>query len=211
MQILVVAATDFELAPFVQQHPESECLITGVGSAATAYWLTKQLILKKYDLVMQVGLAGVYNDQMPLSKAVIVGADRFADLGAMEKHTFRHIASMGFMDENVFPYQQGWLHNPHLYLFQNFPDVVHGNTVNMITDEKQHIQTVQAGAVVESMEGAALHYVCLMEAVPFLQIRGISNHVGDRNKSNWQLQEAIMHSCELLTKLYQEKINSNPR
>lgn len=160
---------------------------------------------------MQVGLAGVYNDQIPLSKAVIVGADRFADLGAIEKNTFRHISSMGFMDENVFPYQQGWLANPHLQVFKNLPDSVHANTVNLISDSIQYIQSVKGEAIIETMEGAAMHYVCLMENVPFLQIRGISNHVGDRNKSNWQLQEAIMNSCELLTQLYLEKINSNPR
>jgi futalosine hydrolase len=211
MQILVVAATDFELEPFVQRHPEAECLITGVGSAATTYRLTKQLALKKYDLVLQVGVAGVYDHQLPLSRAVTIAADRFADLGAMEKHAFHHITSLGLEDRNAFPYQEGWLHNPHLALFQTIPELVRGNTVNMITDDMRYIQTVQTGAVVESMEGAALHYVCLMEFVPFLQIRGISNHAGDRNKINWQLQEAIMNSCELLSKLYLEKINSNPQ
>ena len=41
------------------------------------------------------------------------------------------------------------------------------------------------------MEGAALHYVCLMEKVPFLQIRAISNMTGDRDKSRWKLREAL--------------------
>jgi futalosine hydrolase len=45
--------------------------------------------------------------------------------------------------------------------------------------------------VVESMEGAAFHYVCLMEKIPFLQLRGISNYVGERNKANWKIRESI--------------------
>ena len=41
------------------------------------------------------------------------------------------------------------------------------------------------------MEGAAFHYVCLEAGVPFLQLRGLSNLVGDRNKSRWQMTTAL--------------------
>jgi futalosine hydrolase len=46
--------------------------------------------------------------------------------------------------------------------------------------------------VTESMEGAALHYVCLMENIPFSQLRGISNYIGERNKKKWKMKEAIL-------------------
>ena len=45
--------------------------------------------------------------------------------------------------------------------------------------------------VTESMEGAALHYVCLMENIPFLQIRSISNYIGERNKKKWDMNQSI--------------------
>ena len=45
--------------------------------------------------------------------------------------------------------------------------------------------------MVESMEGAALHYVCLKEKIPFLQIRSVSNYIGERNKKNWNMKESI--------------------
>jgi futalosine hydrolase len=41
------------------------------------------------------------------------------------------------------------------------------------------------------MEGAALHYVCLQTGVPFIQIRCISNYVGERDKSKWKFNEAF--------------------
>ena len=44
--------------------------------------------------------------------------------------------------------------------------------------------------VIESMEGAALHYVCLMEKIPFLQIRSISNYIGERDKKKWNMKDA---------------------
>ena len=46
-------------------------------------------------------------------------------------------------------------------------------------------------AVIESMEGAALHYVALMERVPFLQIRAVSNYAGERDKRKWNFGDSI--------------------
>ncbi|MBK7884081.1 MAG: hypothetical protein IPJ81_10000 [Chitinophagaceae bacterium] len=43
------------------------------------------------------------------------------------------------------------------------------------------------------MEGAALQYVCLQEKIPFIQIRGISNYVGERDKLKWKMKEAIFN------------------
>ena len=55
--------------------------------------------------------------------------------------------------------------------------------------------------VTESMEGAALHYVCLMENVPFLQIRSISNYIGERNKKKWDMMESINNLNNSLVKI----------
>lgn len=46
------------------------------------------------------------------------------------------------------------------------------------------------GAVCEGMEGAALAHVAALYGVPFLEIRGISNRVEDRDLSAWRLREA---------------------
>ncbi len=53
-------------------------------------------------------------------------------------------------------------------------------------------------AHLETMEGAAFHYVCLQKEIPFLQIRGISNYVGERDKSKWKMEEAIDNLCNSL-------------
>ena len=45
--------------------------------------------------------------------------------------------------------------------------------------------------VTESMEGAALHYTALMEIIPFVQIRALSNFTGERNKARWELKKSI--------------------
>jgi futalosine hydrolase len=51
------------------------------------------------------------------------------------------------------------------------------------------------------MEGAGLHYTCRMLQIPFLQLRGISNLVGERNKENWKISLAIEQVNQSLIRL----------
>ncbi|HNJ95959.1 MAG TPA: futalosine hydrolase, partial [Ferruginibacter sp.] len=80
--------------------------------------------------------------------------------------------------------------------------------VNTITDsplqQQQLVEHFQPD--IESMEGAALHYVCLQEKVPFIQLRAISNYVGERDKSKWKMQEAITNLHNELLKLLNQQI-----
>ena len=62
---------------------------------------------------------------------------------------------------------------------------------------------------IESMEGGALHYVGILTNTPFLQIRAISNEVGQRDKSRWQLEKALngltTTTLQLLDRIYKLK------
>ena len=51
------------------------------------------------------------------------------------------------------------------------------------------------GAVCENMEGGAVAQICLRYQIPFLEIRGLSNRAGDRNKQRWQLSKAL-NNCQ---------------
>jgi futalosine hydrolase len=46
------------------------------------------------------------------------------------------------------------------------------------------------GAVLESMEGAAAAHICALYEVPFLEVRGISNLVIDRDRGSWEMDRA---------------------
>ncbi|HXB92561.1 MAG TPA: hypothetical protein VNU72_09740, partial [Puia sp.] len=65
----------------------------------------------------------------------------------------------------------------------------------------------QYDPTVESMEGAALHFVCLLEKVPFLQLRSVSNDVGTRDKSKWDIKKAVARLNEELIGLL-KKLNT---
>ena len=81
-------------------------------------------------------------------------------------------------------------------------------TVNKISDSALQKQQLLSNfnADIETMEGAALHYVCLQEKIPFLQIRSISNYVGERDKSKWYMKEAIKNLNNTISKLINELI-----
>jgi futalosine hydrolase len=89
------------------------------------------------------------------------------------------------------------------------PQSVRAASVNMLTDDTQLIKAIYDAfqPAVESMEGAAFHYVCLMKGLPFLQIRGISNLVGVRDKSKWKTKEALSAATELLIQEYHALLN----
>jgi futalosine hydrolase len=53
------------------------------------------------------------------------------------------------------------------------------------------------------MEGAALHYCCIKLNQPFIQLRGISNMIGERDRSKWTMQEAIENMNTELIRIIQ--------
>jgi futalosine hydrolase len=194
MNILIIAATEMEIKPLMSAYFEADYLITGVGSPATVYHLLKKIASKKYDVVLLVGVAGSFDESLNLGEVVLVNADCFADLGAIENKKFYSLYDLNLNKENAFPLENGWLINQHQ--FNTSLKFVKGISVNCLTDEAEKITLFKEKyqADIESMEGAALHFVCLQERIPFLQIRGISNFVGERDKSKWDLKSAIENS-----------------
>lgn len=195
MKVLVVAATSMEIARFKEAcGDEVDTLITGVGMAATTYALTKHLQHNSYDFVIQAGVAGSFDTELPLGEVVQLVSDRYGDMGAEDHEDSLDLFDMGLTDANEFPFSDGSLRVPesdydkHIQLRK-----VSGITVNTVSgSEKTIARRKQYGCELESMEGAAFHLVCLQERVPFVQIRSISNYVTPRDKSSWKMKEAII-------------------
>jgi len=70
---------------------------------------------------------------------------------------------------------------------------VTGITVNRVHGTTDSIlKTIhQFDPDVETMEGAAVGYVCWKVGIPWVQIRAISNRVEPRNKDNWNIPLAL--------------------
>lgn len=200
MTVLIVAATENEIAPFKKKYPSASILTTGVGVSNTIYHLLKHLQTKSYDLIIQIGIAGRYNEEVEIGEVVVINEDCFADFGVFENSNFNSIFEMGLMEKNQAPFIEGVLQNKNINKFIEGLKIVKGATVNMLTDNISAIKSIinKYSPVVETMEGAAFHYVCNLEGVSYLQIRGISNDVGIRDKSKWKIAEAIESSNDFL-------------
>jgi futalosine hydrolase len=203
MRILVIAATKSEIEPFIADNKGIEILITGVGVPATLYHLQKKLQQKTTDLVIQAGIAGSFTYDIELSQVVLVQQDTFADIGMEEKESFKSIFQSGFADKDAFPFSNGWLINSNTIFSGSLLPVVKAITVNKVSDSLLQKQQaiINFAPEIETMEGAALHYVCMQENVPFIQIRSLSNLIGERDKSKWKLKEAILNLNRELGKL----------
>ena len=59
-------------------------------------------------------------------------------------------------------------------------------------------------AIAEDMEGFAVAAACIMNNVPWVIVRGISNLAGDRVKSNWQTDDALQKAAEHVSRILAE-------
>jgi futalosine hydrolase len=64
------------------------------------------------------------------------------------------------------------------------------------------------GPDIETMESAAVFYVCNMLEVPFVCIRSISNMVEPRDKSKWEIKKAI-DNLNLFTRNFINELPDN--
>jgi futalosine hydrolase len=177
---------------------------SGVGMLASAVSLTRMLIEDKPDLVIQAGIAGCFDQKMPLGKLVVVADEMLADMGVEEDGKWKDIFDLKLEKSSYPPFERRKLANPWVDRFNLLKlTAVTGVTVNTITTGKEKIHQLvkKYDPVIESMEGAALHYACLQAGTPFLQVRALSNYIGERDKSNWLLKESITNLNQALVKL----------
>jgi len=167
---------------------------SGVGMMATSFSLTKLILEEKPDLLLQVGMAGCFNTSMALGKVMVVEKDHAGDLGVEEDGKWKDLFGLKLEKPNYHPYEKSALPNQYVKKFNllNLKTVA-GVTVNEITTRKDRIKQLvkKYEPVTESMEGAALHYTCRSTGTPFLQMRTISNYIGERDKSKWLIKESL--------------------
>lgn len=211
MSCLLIAATAKEIGPFLDHHRsigsnyDIDILIAGIGMTATTWSLAKQLSLRRPEFIIQAGIAGSFDKNISLASVVVVSQDTIADLGVIEMNELKTIFDLNLVSRDQFPFKKGWLVNSSKDLIRKTRlKAVSAISINQITTSKQMINFYRQkfDPVIESMEGAALHYVCLSEKIPFLQIRSISNYIGERDKKKWKIKDAIVNLNRELTSIF---------
>lgn len=200
--ILIVAATESELPNLNGQFPnlKIDSLISGVGMVATTFQLTQKLTEKKYDLVVNAGIAGAFAESLEIGSVVQVSSDRLAELGAEDHDNFQPADEMKLISKNELGFSTD-------IKIDKLPSVS-GITVNRVHGNVESIIKIreQFNPDVESMEGAAVGFVCSKLGVPWCQIRSISNRVEPRNKANWNIPLALKNLHQQVS-VYLQQLN----
>ena len=219
MKILICSATKKESEPFYNELIDNilpdgsgilfnnkhliSFLTTGVGGTATSYSLATFPEIKKYDFLIQIGIAGSFQKNIPTGSIVEVVSEQFGDLGAENKDdTFLDVFELELIEKNQFPFANAKLINPHP--LTHLPKV-NGVTVHKVLGTKNSINKMvcKYNPDVESMEGAGFFYSALMLGIPFCQIRGISNKVEPRNRESWNIPLALKNLSTETIKILQ--------
>lgn len=225
MNILVIAATEAEIAlsikhiaagwtehqplDFRKNDAQVKFAVTGVGMVATTYSLTRLLAASSYDLVVQAGIAGCFDREIALGEVLMVRTDTIADLGAADGEAFLDVFELGLIDAGQLPYENKMLSNPinatHLNIELTEVSAISVNKVTGSDDEADRLR-MKFNSTLESMEGAACHYVCLLEKQPFIQIRAVSNYVEKRDKSKWEIDTALSNLNKTVIRLIEQQL-----
>lgn len=215
MHLLVVAATPGECAAVAGLSwpgHHLEVLVTGVGMVATAAKVSRALAQSPCDLALNIGVCGAFDRSLPLASVVHITSDRLAELGVEDGPAFIPADVMGLVSADEAPFTDGQLVNrapPASYVLAALPRVS-GITVNTVHGDDDSIAAVvqRHQPQVESMEGAAFMYACLIAGVPFAQVRAVSNYVERRNRDAWQMSDAIAALDRTTAALLQEWLGS---
>ena len=199
MKILLAAATYQEIEPFIKHQTSNfnadewldikphqvKILITGVGMVATAFALGNEFAKNKFDLALNIGLAGSFYKNIKIAQLVEVREDILSELGAEDDEEFISLDQLQLGEVEFTATEQ--------YKIKEGLRKVTGITVNKVHGNEESIEEVRdrINPTIESMEGAAFFYACEEANVPALQVRSISNYVEKRNRANWNVPLAV--------------------
>lgn len=210
MDILIVAATQDEIAPTIQYLDRSlrkiqpalyqknqyrvVLLVTGVGMVATAWQMGLFLANQTPDWTINAGIAGAFDPALQLGDVVEVISDCTGDLGAeTADQQFLDLFDLQLSNPEATPFTHGRLVNPQAE-YALFLPKAHGLTVNRVHGSADSIRATRMKyphVQVETMESAAFFYACLQSRLLFTAIRSVSNYVEPRNRDNWKIDVAV--------------------
>lgn len=169
-----------------------DALVTGIGAVPTTFALTRHA--QDYDLVVNSGIAGAYKPNLSIGTVVCINQDSFGDYGIDDHGVFKSLSEMRLSATDL-PNQEEILNNPWINF--DFPKykvpLVKGLTLSTASGSLETIEKIKKrwDADIETMESAAVFYVCKLLGVRFISYRAVSNFVEPRDKSKWNIGKAI--------------------
>lgn len=195
MRVLIVVATAGEAARLADLP--ARVVVSGVGPVAAALTTVRELAGKSFDLAVSAGIGGAYpGSELRPGDLAVSSQIVQADLGARDGDSFLDLDALGL---SVLPdgpnagrfavwdgaaslaARVGAAYGPLLTL----------STVTGSAEGARQLATRFPGALTEGMEGAGVAHAALLVGIPALEVRGVSNPVGPRDRAAWRLPEAL--------------------
>ncbi|MBI5055694.1 MAG: futalosine hydrolase [Nitrospirae bacterium] len=186
-------------------------LNTGIGKVNAAHFAT--CVIENFHVkhIINIGVGGAYpGSGLHIGDIAIASKEIFGDEGVMTAKGWADMTEIGIPVVqigkkkyfNEFPLDNGFAKKiVHLVTRHPLPvtryssPVTKSGTFLTVSStsgtRKRAVELAKRfNAACENMEGAAIAQVCAIYKIPFLEIRGISNMVGERDKRKWDLQLA---------------------
>jgi len=193
--VAVAAERKAILAGLPSGHPVTVAVV-GVGPAAAAAVTARLLALAEaggqpYDAVVSAGIAGGFTGRAGLGDLVLATRSVAADLGAVAPDGFQTLDELGF--GSTVAAVDGPLTEA---LRSVLPAAGAGAvlTVSTVTGTAESADELAArhpDALAEAMEGYGVGCAAALSAVPFAELRAVSNLVGPRDRSAWRVSDAL--------------------
>ncbi len=166
---------------------------TGVGKVAATHAIGRALCRGDVALVISIGVCGAHRGgSLGIGSVCVVEKDTLADEGVAHPGGFLDLAALGLAATPPLLADPARVRAAASVLGA---PIVAGATVSTCsgTDALAAERTLRhPGAVIETMEGAAVAYVCAALGVPWIGIRTVSNFTGDRDRAQWDLPAALV-------------------
>jgi futalosine hydrolase len=161
LDVLLVAATDREL-------DGRDGLVCGIGPVEAAAATARALALRSYRAVLHLGVAG--GRALPPGTIVIGSEAVYCDIAAAIPVVTRVGA-----DERLVEAARRAL--PEAQVVPIGTSAAVGSVAHDVT--------------VEAMEGFGVLRACAIAGVPAVEIRAVSNEIGERDRARWRIAEAL--------------------
>jgi futalosine hydrolase len=196
MSTLIAYAAPREGEAVLGKHEHT--LELGVGKIVATLKLTTALARQRPQAIVLIGVCGAYPDRhlraglaaLRVRDLCVVASETIADDGVWTPDGFLDLAQLRLGE--IGPVACDAALSGKLAAVLGCP-LVAGATVSTGagTESISQAYATRSGAQVETMEGAAVVAVCRAFAVPFAQLRVVSNLTGDRHRGGWDLDGAL--------------------
>lgn len=176
----------------------------GVGKINAAIAASTMIWRYQPMLVINTGCAGAYpNSQLEIGDLALATAEILGDEGAIITDGWLDLREMNLplakhgnqSIYNQIPVSSVYVRKALGIAATLDTRIVTGNFLTVSTcsgtSQRGEELTRRFPAIAESMEGAAVALTCLRYGIDFVEIRGISNHVEERDLSRWDMTKAV--------------------